>query len=211
MGQAAYLSTSDSTISTPVCVMHRDRIGPFVFACEHASHAVPPRLAHLLAPQEVLASHAGWNPGAADLASQLATRLDGPLISAGAAQAEHVIKPAVDAFNKAANGETEIELFFANQIVPTGELFQAMLQLAMNSSHYDRQWWYWGGEANLRVNGTKMKLTSIPDDEWAQVEKAAVKFRDEPAKESETKKNVVDIFRKYNADKETVGRSYRYG
>lgn len=39
---------------------------------------------------------------------------------------EHVIKPAVDAFNKAANGEMVIELFYADQLVPTGELFRAM-------------------------------------------------------------------------------------
>ena len=39
---------------------------------------------------------------------------------AGAALGEHVIKPAVDAFNKAANGEMEIELYFADQLVPTG-------------------------------------------------------------------------------------------
>ena len=88
---------------------------------------------------------------------------------------------------------------------------KTMLQLAMDSSHYYRQWWYWGGEANLRVNGTKMKLTSIPDDEWAQVEKAAVKFWDEIAAESPTKKKVVDILRKYNADMEKAGRPYRYG
>ncbi|MEP4806613.1 MAG: twin-arginine translocation signal domain-containing protein, partial [Hyphomicrobiales bacterium] len=45
---------------------------------------------------------------------------------AGAALGEHVIKPAVDAFNKAANGEMEIELFYADQLVPTGELFRAV-------------------------------------------------------------------------------------
>ena len=33
---------------------------------------------------------------------------------AGPALAEHVIKPAIDAFNQAANGEMEIELFFAD-------------------------------------------------------------------------------------------------
>jgi hypothetical protein len=43
------------------------------------------------------------------------------------ALAEHVIKPAIDSFNKIANGdEMEIELFFADQLVPTGELFRAM-------------------------------------------------------------------------------------
>ena len=45
---------------------------------------------------------------------------------AGAALAEHVIKPSIDAFNKAANGQMEIQLYFADQLVPTGELFRAM-------------------------------------------------------------------------------------
>ena len=45
---------------------------------------------------------------------------------AGPALAEHVIKPSIDAFNKAANGEMVIELYTADQLVPTGELFRAM-------------------------------------------------------------------------------------
>ncbi len=45
---------------------------------------------------------------------------------AGASLAEHVIKPQIDAFNKAANGEMVIELYHADQLVPTGELFRAM-------------------------------------------------------------------------------------
>ena len=45
---------------------------------------------------------------------------------AGPALAEHVIKPSIDAFNKAANGEMVIELYTADQLVPTSELFQAM-------------------------------------------------------------------------------------
>ncbi|MFV2093352.1 MAG: twin-arginine translocation signal domain-containing protein, partial [Hyphomicrobiales bacterium] len=45
---------------------------------------------------------------------------------AGAALAKHVIKPSIDAFNKIANGQMEIELFFADQLVPTSELFRAM-------------------------------------------------------------------------------------
>nr|WP_205749258.1 twin-arginine translocation signal domain-containing protein [Desulfopila sp. IMCC35008] len=45
---------------------------------------------------------------------------------AGASLAEHVIKPQIDAFNKAANGEMIIELYHADQLVPTGELFRAM-------------------------------------------------------------------------------------
>jgi len=45
---------------------------------------------------------------------------------AGPALAEHVIKPSIDAFNKVANGEMVIELYTADQLVPTGELFRAM-------------------------------------------------------------------------------------
>ena len=56
-----------------------------------------------------------------------------------------------------------------------------------------------------------MKLTTIPDEEWAQVEAAAVKFWDEIAAESPTKAKVVEIFRKYNADMQKAGRPYRYG
>ena len=44
----------------------------------------------------------------------------------GAPLGAHVIKPQIEAFNKAANGEMEIELYYADQLVPTGELFRAM-------------------------------------------------------------------------------------
>jgi TRAP-type mannitol/chloroaromatic compound transport system substrate-binding protein len=85
-----------------------------------------------------------------------------------------------------------------------------LLKLTMDSSHYYRQWWYWGGEASLRVNGTKMQLTTIPDDEWATVEAAAKVFWDEIAAESEVKAKVVSIIKQYNADMEKAGRPYRY-
>ena len=45
---------------------------------------------------------------------------------AGASLAEHVIKPAIDSFNKIAGDEMEIELFYGDQLVPTSELFRAM-------------------------------------------------------------------------------------
>ncbi len=103
--------------------------------------------------------------------------------------------------------------FFANnerwEELP--ENLKELLRVCMEQSHYYRQWWYWGGEADLRVNGTKMQLTSIPDEEWAQVENAAIEFWDEIAKESETKAKVVEIFRKYNDDMQKAGRPYRYG
>ncbi len=45
---------------------------------------------------------------------------------AGASLAAEVIVPAIDMFNKIAGDRMQIELFFADQLVPTGELFQAM-------------------------------------------------------------------------------------
>ena len=56
---------------------------------------------------------------------------------AGAALGEQVTKPAVDYINAAANGEMEIELFYADQIVPTGELFQAMQRGTIDMVHSD--------------------------------------------------------------------------
>ncbi|MEH6655714.1 TRAP transporter substrate-binding protein [Loktanella salsilacus] len=45
---------------------------------------------------------------------------------AGTALGAEVIKPAVDAFNLIAQGQMEIELFYADQLVPTSELFRAL-------------------------------------------------------------------------------------
>ncbi|NRA87705.1 MAG: TRAP transporter substrate-binding protein DctP [Rhizobiales bacterium] len=102
--------------------------------------------------------------------------------------------------------------FFANQekydALP--EHLRVLLDLAMDSSHYYRQHWYWGGEADLRVNGTKMKLTTIPDDEWATVEAEAHKFWDEMAEKSPRSAKIVAIIKKYAAVMEKAGKPYRY-
>ena len=45
---------------------------------------------------------------------------------AGTALGAEVIKPAVEAFNLIAQGQMEIELYYADQLVPTSELFRAM-------------------------------------------------------------------------------------
>ena len=44
----------------------------------------------------------------------------------GAPLGAHVIKPQIEAFNRAAHGQMEIELYYADQLVPTNELFRAM-------------------------------------------------------------------------------------
>ncbi len=87
---------------------------------------------------------------------------------------------------------------------------QELFRLCMDSSHYYRQHWYWGGEAQLRVNGAKLQLTSIPDDEWAGVIAEAGKFWDEIATKSSRNARVVKILRDYNALMDQAGRPYRY-
>ncbi len=88
---------------------------------------------------------------------------------------------------------------------------KALFKVCMDSSHYYRQHWYWGGEAKLRVSGDKMKLTTIPDDQWATVEKAAREFWEEVAKESEVKAKIVSILKAYNEAMDKAGPPYRYG
>ena len=66
----------------------------------------------------------------------------------------------------------------------------------MDQSHYYRQVWYWGGEADLRVNGNKMELTSIPQAEWNTVVADAEVFWDELASRSPRAAKVIDIFKK---------------
>jgi TRAP-type mannitol/chloroaromatic compound transport system substrate-binding protein len=87
--------------------------------------------------------------GVATAAAAGATTLSAPYVKAqspinwrlqtyaGAALAEHVIKPSIDAFNKVANGEMEIELYFADQLVPQGELFRAVQQGTLDAAQSD--------------------------------------------------------------------------
>ncbi len=44
----------------------------------------------------------------------------------GAPLGAHVILPQIEAFNRAAHGQMEIELYYADQLVATDELFRAM-------------------------------------------------------------------------------------
>ncbi|MCG8690414.1 MAG: hypothetical protein MI806_04310, partial [Minwuiales bacterium] len=87
---------------------------------------------------------------------------------------------------------------------------QELFRLCMDSSHYYRQHWYWGGEAKLRTQGKKLKLTTIPDEEWKQVEDEALKFWDEIAAESPRKAKVIEIFKQYAETMAKAGKPYRY-
>jgi TRAP-type mannitol/chloroaromatic compound transport system substrate-binding protein len=86
---------------------------------------------------------------------------------------------------------------------------QTLFKLCMDSSNYYRAHWYWGGEAKLRVNGEKLKLTSIPEKEWAKVKAEAQAFWNEIAKTSPRAAKVVQIFKDYNALMEKAGPPYR--
>jgi TRAP-type mannitol/chloroaromatic compound transport system substrate-binding protein len=56
---------------------------------------------------------------------------------AGSALGEHVIKPSIDAFNAAANGEMVIDLYYADQLVPHGELFRAVQTGTIDAAQSD--------------------------------------------------------------------------
>lgn len=90
------------------------------------------------------------------------------------------------------------------------ENLKVLFRLCMDSSHYYRQYWYWGGEAELRTRGTKMQLTSIPAEEWKKVEDEASVFWDEVAAESPRNARVVQILKNYRATMEKAGPPYRY-
>lgn len=90
------------------------------------------------------------------------------------------------------------------------EHLKTLFRLTCDSSHYYRQHWYWWGEAHYRTSGEKMRLTSIPDAEWKQVEVEAGKFWDEVAVTSPRRAKVVEILKRYSASMEKAGRPYRY-
>ncbi len=93
---------------------------------------------------------------------------------------------------------------------PLPEHLKTLFKLCIDYSHYHRQYWYWWGEAHYRVKGGKLKLTSIPKEEWKEVEKAALKFWDETAKKSPRNAKVVKILKEYAQIMKEAGPPYRY-
>jgi TRAP-type mannitol/chloroaromatic compound transport system substrate-binding protein len=86
-----------------------------------------------------------------------------------------------------------------------------LFRLCMESSHYYRQHWYWWGEAYYRTTGDKLELTSIPEEEWAEIEAAAEVFYDEIAAESDRSARIVQIIKNYREAMQKAGPPYRYG
>ncbi|NJN45648.1 MAG: TRAP transporter substrate-binding protein DctP [Candidatus Competibacteraceae bacterium] len=78
----------------------------------------------------------------------------------------------------------------------------------IEASHTYRNQWYYGGEAKLRATGDKLKVTSIPAAQWAEVENAAYKFWDEIAKENETAAKIIKTFKDYHEILRKAGGVY---
>jgi TRAP-type mannitol/chloroaromatic compound transport system substrate-binding protein len=90
------------------------------------------------------------------------------------------------------------------------EHLKTLFRLSMDSSHYYRLHWYWWGEAHYRTKGGKLKLTTIPDNEWKKVEEEALKFWDEIAAKSPRSAKVIQILKEYNETMKAAGPPYRY-
>ncbi len=100
--------------------------------------------------------------------------------------------------------------FFANtdKLNALPPHLRQLLTLAMDSSHYYRQHWYWWGEAHYRTSG-KLALTTIAADEWKTVEDEAIKFWDEIAGQSPRSAKVVEILKTYAGIMGKAGSPYR--
>lgn len=89
------------------------------------------------------------------------------------------------------------------------EHLQQLFMMAIDTSHYYRQHWYWAGEAKYRNEG-KLELTTVPADQWQKVEDEASKFWDEVAGQSPRSAKVVEIIKRYNESMVKAGAPYRY-
>jgi TRAP-type mannitol/chloroaromatic compound transport system substrate-binding protein len=86
---------------------------------------------------------------------------------------------------------------------------QALFRSTIDQSHYYRSVWYWAGEAKLRVEGGKLELTSLPQEEWNKVASDAEVFWDQIADTSPRAGRVVQIFKDYSALMQKAGYPYR--
>ena len=82
---------------------------------------------------------------------------------------------------------------------------------SIEASHEYRNQWYWGGEAKLRADGTKLKVETVPAEQWREVEAAASKFWDEVAEEGEVEAKIVGIFKEYDRIRQAAGGIYNAG
>ncbi|NUO52956.1 MAG: N-formylglutamate amidohydrolase, partial [Polyangiaceae bacterium] len=58
-------------------------VSRYLLLCDHASHRMPRTLGTLGLPEAERLSHIGWDIGAADVARELSSMLDAPLVLSG--------------------------------------------------------------------------------------------------------------------------------
>lgn len=88
---------------------------------------------------------------------------------------------------------------------------KTLLHVCMNDWRYHRQWWYWSGEARLRVEGKDIKPTSTGEAGRGKADAAAHDFRDEIARISDLRARVVSIIKNCNENMRKAGRPCRRG
>jgi TRAP-type mannitol/chloroaromatic compound transport system substrate-binding protein len=100
--------------------------------------------------------------------------------------------------------------FFVNQQrwADLPDHLKAIVRNAIEAGHQYRNQWYWGGEARLRATGDKLELTSIAQEEWAQVETAAETFWGEVAQQGEFEAKIIQIFHDYRSVIDMAGFPY---
>ncbi len=91
------------------------------------------------------------------------------------------------------------------------EHLKQLFRLAIDSSHYYRQHWYWGGEAQLpHQRQARADLDPRRGMEDGRGRGARPSGTRSPAQSPRNAK-VVQILKDYNADMEKAGPPYRYG
>ena len=95
-----------------------DGTGHAVVVCDHAANRIPRRLGGLGLDAAALASHIAWDPGALVVATQLARRLDAPLVASGYSRL------VIDC-NRPLVGEESIAASSAGVVVPGNQSVDA--------------------------------------------------------------------------------------
>ena len=117
----------------------------------------------------------------------------------GAPLGAHVIKPQIDAFNAAANGEMEIELYYADQLVPTAELFRALQNGTIDAVQSDD-----ATESDRIITEAKSQATRIV----GEAEETSARTLEKLEQERSLLERKIDELRVFERDYRTRLKSY---
>lgn len=92
-----HASGHDSAFQGIVDVINPQGQGDFVLVCEHASNTIPAGLNNLGLTAADLERHIAWDPGALDVAREMARRLDAPLVASRVSRLVYDCNRACDA------------------------------------------------------------------------------------------------------------------